>query len=376
MHNHRQITLRHIVTDGEKYIGVEFKHDKVLSALAATLPGLCDTKTDGFMKVTNKKPHLDAIFKAFKGVAWINCKYFFPNKPVFAGNDPLSVDDLRNKERKEGRPKCPEDYFQKLELRKYSIKTAQIYTSCFERFMQFFQDQADLMALDENDIRCYLTHLHQNKASDSYINQAINAIKFYYEVVHNMPTRFYHIERPRKKEKLPEVLSVNEVKSLLARASNIKHRCIMQLLYGAGLRRAELLDLKIGDIDSERDVIIVRSGKGGKDRHTLLGKTVLENLRTYYKEYKPTTYLFEGKPGGQYSTSSVRQIVKRAAQQAGIRKNVTPHTLRHSFATHLLEQGTDLRYIQSLLGHNSSKTTELYTHIAVNHIKKIKNLLD
>lgn len=376
MHDSRQITLRHIVTDGKKYIGIEFKHDKVLSALAASLPGLSEATEEGFMKVTNKKQHLDAIFKTFKGVAWINCKYFFPNKPVYAGNEPLCVDDLRNKERKDGWPKCPDDYFQKLELCKYSLKTAQIYTSCFERFMHYFKDEPNLMALDENDIRRYLTHLHQNKSSDSYINQAINSIKFYYEVVHNMPSRFYHIERPRKKEKLPEVLSVNEVKSMLARASNIKHLCIMQLLYAAGLRRAELLDLKIGDIDSERDVIIVRSGKGGKDRHTLLGKTVLENLRTYYKEYRPVSYLFEGKPGVQYSASSVRQIVKRAAHQAGIKKNVTPHTLRHSFATHLLEQGTDLRYIQSLLGHNNSKTTELYTHIAINHIKTIKNLLD
>lgn len=376
MHHNKQITLRHIVTDGQKFIGIEFKNDKVLDALTASLPGLCTFKEEGFAKVSNKKAHLDAIFKAFKGVAWINCKYFFPNKPVYAGNGALTVDDIRNKKRKEGWPKCPEDYFQKLELCKYSLKTAQIYTSCFERFMHFNKDQADLMALDENDIRSYLTHLHQNKSSDSYINQAINAIKFYYEVVHNMPTRFYHIERPRKKEKLPEVLSENEVKRMLEKANNIKHLCILQLLYGSGLRRAELLDLKMTDIDSERDVIIVRNGKGGKDRHTLLGKTTLANLRLYYKEYRPKTYLFEGKVGQQYSPTSVRAIVKRAAQRAGIKKKVTPHTLRHSFATHLLEQGTDLRYIQSLLGHNSSKTTELYTHIAVKHIKTIKNLLD
>jgi integrase/recombinase XerD len=372
----RQITLRHIVTDGTKYIGIEFKHDKVLSALAATLLGLCDTPEGDFIKVSNKKTHLDAIFKTFKGVAWINCKYFFPNKPVFAGAKPLTLDDLRKKANKDDRPKCPEAYFQKLELCKYSMSTAQTYTSCFERFMDYFKDQPDLMKLDENDIRNYLTHLHRANSSDSYINQAINAIKFYYEVVHNMPSRFYQIERPRKKEKLPEVLSENEVKAMLKQASNIKHLCIMQLLYSAGLRRAELIDLKITDIDSERNVIVVRCGKGGKDRHTLLGNTVLKNLREYYKVYKPKTYLFEGQSGDQYSPSSVGAIVRRAASKAGIKKKVTPHTLRHSFATHLLEQGTDLRYIQSLLGHNSSKTTEIYTHIAINHIKTIKNLLD
>jgi site-specific recombinase XerD len=191
-----------------------------------------------------------------------------------------------------------------------------------------------------------------------------------------MPNRFYHIERPRKKERLPEVLSKEEVLRMIEVTKNIKHRSIISLMYSAGLRRGELLALKITDIDSERMLIRVREGKGGKDRYTLLGEAVLSLLRAYYRQYQPEEYLFQGEQGGAYSPGSLLKVVKAAARRAGIQKRVTPHMLRHSFATHLLEQGTDLRYIQSLLGHRSSKTTEIYTYVANNAFRKIKNLLD
>ena len=158
--------------------------------------------------------------------------------------------------------------------------------------------------------------------------------------------------------------------------TNIKHRCILSLLYSAGLRRGELLNLKISDIDSKRMLIRLECTKGNKDRFTVLNKKVLEELRTYYKACKPVRFLFEGpSPGTKYSASSVLQIVHRGAKKAGIRKKVYPHLLRHSFATHLLENGIDLRYIQLLLGHNSSKTTEIYAHVATNAFRNIKDLL-
>ena len=150
----------------------------------------------------------------------------------------------------------------------------------------------------------------------------------------------------------------------------------MLLIYSAGLRRSELIDLKISDIDSERMVINIIGAKGKKDRVSLLSENILQILRKYYKEYKPQKYLFEGAKGGKYSPTSVANILKKVAVKAGIHKNVTPHMLRHSFATHLLEQGTDLRYIQELLGHNSSKTTEIYTHVSKKAIDKIKNPVD
>ncbi len=191
-----------------------------------------------------------------------------------------------------------------------------------------------------------------------------------------MPHRYYHIDRPFKDQRLPKVISKEEILTMIRLTKNIKHKCIIELLYSAGLRRSELLNLKVKDIDSKRMIISIEKAKGNKDRQTILSKTVLKDLRKYFKQYKPNKYLFEGQHKEQYSSSSVLQIVKRAAKQSNIIKPVTPHMLRHSFATHLLEEGTDIRIIQSLLGHNSIKTTEIYAHVANHQIINIKNPLD
>jgi integrase/recombinase XerD len=233
-----------------------------------------------------------------------------------------------------------------------------------------------LLEINEDLIRKYLQKLIQDGKSNSYVNQAVNSVKFYYEVVLGMPNRFYSIERPRSENKLPKVISKEEVLAIINATNNIKHKCIVSLLYSAGLRRSELLNLKITDIDSNRMLIRVESAKGNKDRMTLLSKYVLEDLRIYFKEHKPKKWLIEGAKGGKYSAESVVKIIKRASTKSKITQNVTPHTLRHSFATHLLENGTDLRYIQTLLGHSSSKTTEIYTHVATSSFHKIKNPMD
>lgn len=191
-----------------------------------------------------------------------------------------------------------------------------------------------------------------------------------------MPNRFYAIERPKKQKTLPKVISKEEVSAMIKSVQNIKHKCIISLLYSAGLRMNELLSLKVQNIDSKRMVIHVNQAKGNKDRLTILSPNLLSDLREYYKTYIPKNYLFEGPSGKKYSSVSVNKIVKKAAHHAKVLQPVTAHILRHSFATHLLEDGVDLRYIQSLLGHNSSLTTEIYTHVATNHIKNIKSPLD
>jgi len=325
--------------------------------------------------VENTAPNLKVIFAKFKGVAWVNTAYFFKDKALKNNNEPLSIDWFRQRKLPAGRRPCPEEFFLKLELKKYSLSTAKTYINLFEAFINLFKD-IELKRLDENDIRKYLGNLVRNNRSDAYINQAINAIKFYYEIVLGMPNRFYSIERPMKEEKLPTVLSQREVLAMKCKLQNIKHKCIIGLLYSSGLRLGELLDLKIEAIDSDRMLIHIKGAKGNKDRYTVLSKKLLQNLRRYYLSYRPKTYLFESTKGQKYSASSVQKIVKRTAKWAGIRKKVSPHTLRHSFATHLLENGTDLRYIQILLGHNSSKTTEIYTHVAINSIKTIESPLD
>ena len=191
-----------------------------------------------------------------------------------------------------------------------------------------------------------------------------------------MPNRLYRIERPRVKMKLPVVLAKEDIKRMIECTPNIKHRCIVSLLYSAGLRRSELLNLQISDIDSSRMLIHVKDAKGNKERYTLLSKNTLNDLRTYYKQWKPTNYLFESPKKDKYSPNSVGKIVTTAAIKAKIRKKVSAHILRHSFATHLLEAGTDIRYIQILLGHSSTKTTEIYTHVAKSSFDSIKNPLD
>jgi len=212
--------------------------------------------------------------------------------------------------------------------------------------------------------------------SVSYQNQAINTIKFYYEKVLGGQRKFYFIDRPRKEQKLPEVLSTDEIKRLFAAVENRKHRTILMLGYSAGLRLGEIVRLRINDIDSDRMQIRVAQSKGKKDRYTKLSVKFLPVLDAYIEEYCPKEYLFEGARGDEYSTRSIQNIIRDVVAKSGIKKHVTMHTLRHTFATHSLENGVDLRYIQAMLGHESSKTIEIYTHVTTKGFDQIKSPLD
>lgn len=271
----------------------------------------------------------------------------------------------------------PKAYTDKLLRKRYSESTIRTYSNYFKDFVYHFRNKP-LETLDEKEISQYIDGLISKYAiSPSEQNQRVSAIKFYYEKVLGREKYTFTIERPRKKKSLPSVLSKNEIKQIIAQCSNLKHKCILSLIYSAGLRRSELIHLKLTSINSERGWIEIRGAKGKKDRYTLLSANILTLLRQYYKEYRPQYWLFEGnRVRTQYSASSIGKILREAAQKAGITKRVTPHMLRHSFATHLLEQGTDLRYIQELLGHGSSKTTEIYTHVSNRQIGMIKNPLD
>ncbi|MEM9895309.1 MAG: tyrosine-type recombinase/integrase [Bacteroidota bacterium] len=216
----------------------------------------------------------------------------------------------------------------------------------------------------------------EKQVSRSYQNQSINAIKFYLEQVLGQDRLYFDLDRPKKTQKLPEVLSIKEVQAVLRATLFLKHKAMLTTIYSAGLRIGELLNLKIGDIDSDNMRIWVREGKGVKDRMTVLSPMLLKLLRRYYINHQPKEYLFEGPSGGQYSATSVRKVLQRSVKKANIHKTVRPHTLRHSFATHLLENGTNLRYIQILLGHTSTKTTEIYTHVTSKVIEDVKSPLD
>jgi len=216
--------------------------------------------------------------------------------------------------------------------------------------------------LSNNDVRGYLISLLDDRGkSHAYVNQAISSIKFLFGEVLKQRKKTNDLPRPKKQHKLPEVLSQNEVKTILKSVQNTKHQLMLLITYSAGLRVSEVVNLKIRDIDSERMLIRVSQAKGRKDRYTLLSPVALELLRQYWKQYRLKDWLFPGETEGNHLTErSVQKVFETACKKAGILKDVSVHSLRHSFATHLLEAGTDLRYIQELLGHSNSKTTEVY----------------
>jgi len=226
--------------------------------------------------------------------------------------------------------------------------------------------------IQEHVFQCVKTE----QCSFSTQKQIIGALRLFYREVYKREPEIGYLYPDRKQKFLPTVLSAEEVTRILACIVNIKHRCIVMALYGAGLRVGEVCQLNVRDIDSNRMLIHIREGKGLKDRMIPLPVKLLSELRDYWKAYKPSSFLFPGQAGGAYSPKSVQLILKRASRLARIRKNVTPHALRHSYATHLLEQGTDIRVIQHLLGHNSIKTTQLYLHISKAEFDKITSPLD
>ncbi len=271
---------------------------------------------------------------------------------------------------------CPDEMIQKLETMRYSAHTLVSYKQLFEEFINYYSGKA-IDEITEPEIIAYMRYLVKERGiSSSYQNQAINSIKFYYEKVKRGERKFYQLERPLKEQKLPTVLSVEEVQAMIKATTNLKHKTMIMICYSAGLRLSEVLNLRPTDVDSNRMQINVKGGKGKKDRYTLLSEKLLPLLRNYYKQYKPKEFLFEGSDGGAYSERSLQAVVRDGLRKGGIRKHATVHTLRHSFATHLLENGTDLRYIQSLLGHSSSKTTEIYTHVTSKALSGIRSPLD
>lgn len=268
-----------------------------------------------------------------------------------------------------------EDLRRELISRKYSYKTIKGYLYFNRNFINFIGKNPS--EVTDNEIKDYLVHLAEEKQSaTSTLNQAINALKFYYGSM--LKKKFvYEVRRPRKDKKLPVVLSKEEIAKILSSVDNTKHKAILMLVYSAGLRVGEVVRLKVEDIDSKRMLIHIKGSKGRKDRYTLLSENALKTLREYWRQYKPQMWLFPSVNEKRYLTvRTIQKIFDNACKKASIRKPVTVHSLRHSFATHLLENGVNLRYIQELLGHSHSKTTEIYTLVTKQSLSGIKSPLD
>lgn len=263
-----------------------------------------------------------------------------------------------------------------LRIQNYAVRTQEIYIArVAEMARHFGRSPADLSGADVRDYLRYLKE--ERRVSRSAFAQAVGALRFLYRVTLDRPEMVPHIPYPRQKRRHPVVLSPEEVVRLLKAIGNVKHRTVAMVLYGAGLRISEALALKLRDIDSGRMVITVRHGKGDTDRQVTLSGVLLEALRSYFRAYKPADWLFEGEdPERALGASTIQRAVKTARARAGILKPATPHTLRHSYATHLMERGTDLRVIQTLLGHRSLKTTQIYTHVATERLRSVVSPLD
>ena len=264
-----------------------------------------------------------------------------------------------------------------MEHKRYSDSTVKTYIMAITTFLRFVKPKTSAEVTNEDMRRFVNQYMIPGKLSFSYQNQAVNSAKLYFKIIRGSALITEQLERPRTEHRLPNVLSKEEVSRILQALVNQKHRTMLSLIYACGLRRGELLNLKPENIDSKRHLLIILNAKGRKDRVIPISDKVIAMLRDYYKTCRPKIWLFEGqKEGEQYSESSLQEVLKNAISKAGIKKPVTLHWLRHSYATHLLEAGTDLRYIQELLGHKSSKTTEIYTHVSEKNLQKISSPFD
>jgi len=322
----------------------------------------------------NEDKNINQIIKKIPGTIW---------NPIINAWDVLdddfilqSIEKLNNQKESENTIASIENLKKWMLSKRYSANTIKTYTHVLSVFFKFFNTKQPSEIVSNDIIIFNVEYILKNKLSGTYQSQFINALKLYYNINENKKLDPKKLIRPKKQNSLPKVLSEKEIFLLLNSIKNMKHKTMLCLIYSAGLRRGELLNLKISDIESDRNLIAIRSGKGMKDRYVPLSNTILTMLRVYYKLYKPKHYLFEGVNGGKYSERSIELVLKNAAKQAGFTKPLTLHMLRHSYATHLLEQGTNLRMIQEILGHKSPKTTQIYTHVSNESLKKIQSPFD
>ena len=369
-------------------IAIRFEYNSDIAKVVKTIPGTRFSITHKCWYIPEGEPVLELLTSTFRqegiGVedkvsrvaTAATDRRDDPEVKILFGQEKFSHNRFKVPELSPDHLKSLRMMEQRLNVKGYSANTKRTYLQQFKEFLAFYYDTfpGDLSEIEIDNYMLYL--VEQKKVSRSTQGQAINAIKFFYEGVLKQEKKVYNLERPIREKRLPEVLSVEEVLSIFENVANLKHRLMLMLIYSAGLRRSELLNLKVGDVDSNRKIIFVRAGKGKKDRQTILAQSVIPMLEEYLDKFTPVFWLFYGPGGQQYSATSLQAILKNAVRAAGIRKRVRLHMLRHSFATHLLEAGTSTRYIQVLLGHESPKTTEMYTHVAVTGLYKIKSPLD
>ncbi|MDF2437063.1 MAG: Integrase/recombinase [Bacteroidota bacterium] len=363
----KEVILDIVNHKGKQILLFKFPYDTELTSLVKTLPGASWSRTYKGWYV---------LFKA---------EMLTRSKEIFKEKARLMAPGLKEKLAKIAEQREPlkdtilseevladiERFKSWMSSRRYSESTILTYVEALKSFLKFCNDRALAEISNEDVIRYNNDYILKNGLSASYQNQVVNALKLFFRTIQSRKLNAEEIHRPKRSFVLPVILSPEEVAGMLNSLENIKHKTMLALIYSGGLRRSELLNLRLEDIDSKRMFISIKAAKGKKDRMVPLSEMILEMLRLYYKEYKPQHYLFEGQKAGKYTESSLEEVFHKAKKLAGIKKSVSLHTLRHSYATHLLEGGTNLRYIQELLGHKSPKTTQIYTHVTNDGLSRV-----
>ena len=369
------ITLSPIEHRNNQQVKIDFEYNFEIKEYIKKFPGVKWSTTHKAFYIPFSKENTNRFYLYLRNKNYyVDYSLLKQEKEIIDKNKtfkPIKLKDLK------AIYKLPiKDFVKWMKQRRYSKNTIDTYESMIVLFFKYHNTK-DIKEVTKQDLIDFNTnYILANNYSYTYQNQLVNALKLFYKQVKNISLDIEQLDRPKKDRKLPEVLSLDEVKDLLTQIKNVKHKTLLSLLYSCGLRIGEALSLKLTSVDLKRNLLHVKSGKGRKDRFVPLSVTMIQLLKTYYTQYKPKIYVFEGQNGTNYSAVSARQVLKRALKHTSITKHVTLHTLRHSYATHLLENGTDIRFIQELLGHNSPKTTMIYTHVSTTSLEKIKNPFD
>jgi len=360
---HPTIFLEEKIHRKNNQLLIKFEYDETLISLVRTVNGASWSKSLKAWYLISTAENLSMILKLFKNVTKVDVSKISKKTPFKR--------DLTDEQKK-----LLNQFYLFLKGKRYSQSTIQTYTFFIADFINF-HTKIPLKELSNRAVELFIeTVFMERNYSVSSQRQFISALKIFTVFCPQTKIHNLSLERPKKSRILPSVLSQEEVLRIIQYTQNIKHRAILTLLYSCGLRIGGLINLKLIDFHMDRKQLIVKKGKGRKDRYVSLADSFLPLLSNYYHSYKPTIYFVEGQNGGKYSAESIRSFLRKSCKKAGIRKPVTPHTLRHSYATHLLENGVDLRYIQTLLGHSKPETTMIYTHVQRKDLMEIQNPLD
>ncbi|MHA7843224.1 MAG: tyrosine-type recombinase/integrase [Winogradskyella sp.] len=375
MKNRVQITLKPLWHNNRKLVAVHFDYNEEVENYVKAFDGMRYSRIykTYYTVFTNTMVH--ELFEYFRIKKWyVDYSAFKQNTSIYK-KDVDYVDNYKLPELSNDSQNEIQKFRKWLQQKRFSKNTVHTYVEVTGLFLRYLELKGieDITARSIEQFN--YDFIFKTKKSVSYQNQCISGIKQFIEF-NQLDIDNIEIKRPNKDKKLPSVLSKQEVKAILDATTNIKHKTLLSVVYSAGLRIGEALNLRPDDIDTSRGLILIRSAKGRKDRFTLLAPGLVPLLESYREHYQPKHFLFEGRSGEAYTQVSARQVLRKALGLAGIKKYVTLHTLRHSFATHLLESGTDIRYIQELLGHNSPKTTMIYTHVSSTNLTEIINPFD